>query len=102
MTKEKLTEWLDTRVAIFTLVHSGCRLYDEPNENGVSEVFTYEYSLAQRDMMAIDNIQRVAEVLGVTLTVSKRDDDMYPTQLSFEYKGVTFYELSEKGADEFE
>ena len=91
--------WLDRQVALYTLVKAERWLYDESDENGCSNTFTYEYSMSQGNGLALDNIEMVAELLEVTLTVRDRKDAEYPTELSFKYNGVTFYALSEKDVD---
>lgn len=94
MTKDRLQNWLGRQVALFNLVKAERRLYDTDDTE-----FTYEYSMSQGNGLALDNIERVAELLGIKLTVRDRKDEDYPTELSFEYNGVTFYALSEKDVD---
>ena len=44
-------------------------------------------------------LSQLADAVGGTITISRRDDDKYPYQASIETLGVSFFQLGETPAD---
>lgn len=42
-----------------------------------------------------NNIEDLAKALGKDITIKNRNDEMYPIEKSFSYKGITIFQIEE-------
>lgn len=93
LTDEDIVEWLDGIVnPIIELSKNDYSLCWGVLEDGN---YSSEICVCRDDkrLHIFSGIDMLAKAVGETLTYRKRDDDEYPHEYSFEYKGVHIFEI---------
>lgn len=92
MNKEKVLEWLDKQVeannTINEVLSENTRRLDKPTSKEIDGEYI--------QTIHMDSITELTEVLGIKPIENKRDDEDYPLERYFLYKGYVVFELIQK------
>jgi hypothetical protein len=99
MTRERVEQWLDKQVEIYNLIKDN--MYLRRNDGSL---FCYEYANGRQNRLGISHLEEVAKIMGIPFKCEVFDyaDSEFRTRLSFTYKGVEFYRLSDKEISYYE
>lgn len=92
MDKEKVIEWLDKQVEANNIINEALSettyRIDYPTCKKIGSEYVKTIHLA--------NIEEIADVLGITPLINERDDEDYPIERYFIYKGYVVFKIIRK------
>ena len=81
----KMKKWINK---IIKLQKKLCKIQDFSDDLKICTGNAYRFQI-------YNNIEDLAKALGKDITIQNRNDETYPIEKSFSYKGITIFQIEE-------